>query len=402
MPFSQELFEYSKEWVSKGIISENQRTEILNENYTQKHISRRLIPILSVLGAAMVVLGIISVISANWDNIPSLIKLISGIVLMVLFYSTGYILRFRSRQLLKTGNGLILAGSGMFFANTVLIGQQYNLSDNSLLAFWLTFLVTFLLTYFLMSRIFGFVSAVLLITIFILSTQQENSIWPAEEELLVFIILGLSVWLLIISIINRLINFSYLSLPFETIGGVSLYFSIFYLGFLRHFDIEETLSTINLLVFLLLPAFIFVLLLASSLNKKKYHFLNRINPSELSYPYLTTYSMLILLLIFTALVGGFSLLQNDITAEIFTISYWLFFIMLCAVTIWIGLLTDRGFWINGPLIFIGIFVLTRYFDLFSSYDQTGLLFIGAGILFFVLAFVLERTRKIIEKKYHEN
>ena len=211
MPFSQELFEYSKEWVSKGIISENQRTEILNENYTQKHISRRLIPILSVLGAAMVVLGIISVISANWHNIPSLIKLISGIVLMVLFYSTGYILRFRSRQLLKTGNGLILAGSGMFFANTVLIGQQYNLSDDSLLALWLTFLVTFLLTYFLISRIFGFVSAVLLITIFIFSTQQENSIWPVEEDLLVFIILGLSVWLLIISIINRLINFSYLS-----------------------------------------------------------------------------------------------------------------------------------------------------------------------------------------------
>ena len=120
MPFAQELFEYSKEWVSKGIISENQRTEILNENYTQKHISRRLIPILSVLGAAMVVLGIISVISANWDNIPSLIKLISGIVLMVFFYSTGYILRFRSRQLLKTGNGLILAGSGMFFANSLI------------------------------------------------------------------------------------------------------------------------------------------------------------------------------------------------------------------------------------------------------------------------------------------
>ena len=137
----------------------------------------------------MVVLGIISVISANWDNIPSLIKLISGIVLMVLFYSTGYILRFRSRQLLKTGNGLILAGSGMFFANTVLIGQQYNLSDNSLLAFWLTFLVTFLLTYFLISRIFGFVSAVLLITIFILSTQQENSIWPVEEDLLVLLLI---------------------------------------------------------------------------------------------------------------------------------------------------------------------------------------------------------------------
>ena len=86
MPFAQELFEYSKEWVSKGIISENQRTEILNENYTQKHISRRLIPILSVLGAAMVVLGIISVISANWHNIPSLIKLISGIVFLGLSF----------------------------------------------------------------------------------------------------------------------------------------------------------------------------------------------------------------------------------------------------------------------------------------------------------------------------
>ena len=61
----------------------------------------------------------------------------------------------------------------------------------------------------------------------------------------------------------------------------------------------------------------------------------------------------------------------------------------------------RGGWLNAALvftgIFTGIFTLTRYFDLFSTYGQTGLLSVGAGALLWVTAFGLEWARRTLRK-----
>ena len=51
--------------------------------------------------------------------------------------------------------------------------------------------------------------------------------------------------------------------------------------------------------------------------------------------------------------------------------------------------------LNLALVYLGVFILTRYFDLFEGYGQTGLLFLGAGVLLLAVAFVLERSRRTL-------
>ena len=69
--------------------------------------------------------------------------------------------------------------------------------------------------------------------------------------------------------------------------------------------------------------------------------------------------------------------------------------MLTGSVVWLGIALRREFWINAALVFLGLFILTRYFDLFSDYAQTGALFAGAGLLFMGLAFALERGRRVL-------
>ena len=67
--------------------------------------------------------------------------------------------------------------------------------------------------------------------------------------------------------------------------------------------------------------------------------------------------------------------------------------MLAASITWLGLALRRESWVNAALVFLGLFILSRYFDLFSDYAQTGALFAGAGALFLVLAFLIELGRR---------
>jgi uncharacterized membrane protein len=47
------------------------------------------------------------------------------------------------------------------------------------------------------------------------------------------------------------------------------------------------------------------------------------------------------------------------------------------------------------LLYLGLFVITRYFDTFGSYTQTGAFFIGGGVVLLAVAFALERSRRLL-------
>ncbi len=82
---------------------------------------------------------------------------------------------------------------------------------------------------------------------------------------------------------------------------------------------------------------------------------------------------------------------------LWTLGFWLLAIGLTSSLAWLGVAFRRGGWLNAALVFTGIFTLTRYFDLFSTYGQTGLLFVGAGALLWVTAFGLEWARRTLRK-----
>ena len=81
---------------------------------------------------------------------------------------------------------------------------------------------------------------------------------------------------------------------------------------------------------------------------------------------------------------------------LYTLIYWLAFPAVAAMLVWLGAVLENSWWSNAGLILIGVFVLTRYFDLFAEAGQRGLVFVGSGVLLLVIAFLLERSRRLIE------
>ncbi len=80
---------------------------------------------------------------------------------------------------------------------------------------------------------------------------------------------------------------------------------------------------------------------------------------------------------------------------IWTVGFWLAGLGAAAVLIWLGVSERRNWWTNVALLYLGLWVITRYFDTFGDYTQTGLVFVGAGLLLLAVAFLLERSRRYL-------
>ena len=121
-----------------GLIAPEQRDRII-AHYKLEEGQNKFVVILSVIGALLVASGIILLISANWDTIPRVVKLLSGMALLLGAHTAGWWTRTRHPDFLKTAEALHLVGSVLLLANIALIGQVYHLNSrppNAILAWW--------------------------------------------------------------------------------------------------------------------------------------------------------------------------------------------------------------------------------------------------------------------------
>lgn len=159
MPSREELQALSADWVAEGIISAEQRQRILARSRGDQAGVSRVVVILSVFGAAVVVLGLTLIVATNWENISFLAKLGAGVALMVAVDAAGYWLRFGRPALRKTGEALLLIGSGLLMTDLALVSQQYHILTNPAPILLLTWLAVATMPYFVHSRVYALVSA---------------------------------------------------------------------------------------------------------------------------------------------------------------------------------------------------------------------------------------------------
>lgn len=112
---------------SAGLISAEQAAAIaehfkLNGNRMQKW----LLFCISSLAGALILAGIIMLISANWEFIPPAVKMGTGIALMLGFWAAYGCLRDKMPMLAET---MGLLGGGMWLANIALYGQIFRLQN---------------------------------------------------------------------------------------------------------------------------------------------------------------------------------------------------------------------------------------------------------------------------------
>lgn len=111
-----------------GLITTEQRDRII-AHFDLKEGGNKFFAILSFIGAALVIAGIILLISAHWDEIPRGVKIATGILLMLGAHGAGWWLRVARGDYHTTGEALHFIGSGLFLANIALVGQIYHLAS---------------------------------------------------------------------------------------------------------------------------------------------------------------------------------------------------------------------------------------------------------------------------------
>ena len=393
MPHSGGLERRAAGWVDAGILSADQRRQILDFEAAAADRGHRLVAILAVLGAGLVTLGLVLVISQNWDEIGRAPKLATGIALLLACQGGGYWVRNGPLGLVRTGEALLLLGTGVLLGNLALISQQYHIALNPAPLLLPVLCSALAFAYLFSSRSHAFVAAVLFAAWLIAESRRGGSPLEAASETLLLLLLGAGAWLVALAALQRRGGYASLSPPAELVGGILIAGSVYLLGFYRHFDIESAVPIVPAAVLLLAPlALVLAALLATGARAEAR--LGWPPVGDRRRPPLLLGQLTLLLLLAWTLAAALNPRGEAEEAFILiTLGYWLGACLLAGAITWLGLALRRESWVNAALVFLGLFILSRYFDLFSDYAQTGALFAGAGALFLVLAFLIELGRR---------
>jgi uncharacterized membrane protein len=402
LSFRDELERRSSRWVDEGLISADQRTRLLAAEETEPSAAPRLIAIFSLLGAALVVLGLILVISQNWEEIPKLTKLAAGVALMVAAFGVGYWLRFGPPAMVRTGEGVLLIGSGFFLGNLALISQQYNIDFNPSPLFLPVVLSAVVLAYVLNSRAYIFVAAALAVVWLIFESQRDHSAIETQNALALLMVAGGGVWLLIASEVNRRLGWPQFVEPTRIAGAATVFAAVYVLGFYRHYDPDDPLGVLPgvALVFVPLAIVAIALVVIASGSEERFGWARIEGRARRAV--LATAVVLTALLAWSALVGVHPRGDAEEHFIAYTVGFWVLALVMSADLAWLGLALRREWWINAALAYVGVFAISRYFDLFSDYAQTGAVFAGAGLFLLVLAFALERGRRALRAELSDD
>ena len=127
-------------WQTDGLITDKQAAAIL-ERYTTSEVAEpaepaggsaignRVVSVIAVMGAALIGLGIIAFIAANWFEIPTLAKLALMVVGTPAIYVAGWLLSYRFGYE-RIGISVILLGAIAFGASIHLVAQTYHVPVN--------------------------------------------------------------------------------------------------------------------------------------------------------------------------------------------------------------------------------------------------------------------------------
>jgi uncharacterized membrane protein len=134
--FDERLAREIRAWTAEGLITDDQARALLarHEGGALEERRGRLVSIVALVGAVVVGLGVILFFAANWSAIPHLVRLTMLVALTVGAYAGGDRLRGTRPRL---AHALVVLGVLLFGTSIFLVGQMENVSTHDPLAFLL-------------------------------------------------------------------------------------------------------------------------------------------------------------------------------------------------------------------------------------------------------------------------
>jgi uncharacterized membrane protein len=376
-----------------GFINEAQEHAIV-EHFKLDREGNRFLTIVGILGALLVSAGIILLIASNWNDIPRLLKLGVGIALLLGTHAGGWALG-RSGRHPVMAEVLHLLGSGMFLANIALVGQIYNLSSRppNAILLWLAGVAP--LAWILRSK----VQHILALTIFgvwlgLELNQRDSWLYFAGEgrQFMLYALLG--ILFAALGLLLGQSKFPEFGPPTEKFGLLATHIASYplTLGFFYSsgqvapaaWAITGVLSGLTLALWLLAVPRLGVI------PDRQWRWVWAAAQVGLS-------GLVWLGLTVEGRYGGWE--THRLVGPHWIAVPALFF--FCLLQAQVGLIRRSKWLVNLAMVFIGLHIITAYFQLFGSMQTTGMMFVVTGLFLIGLAVYLERKRRSLMKRMAE-
>jgi hypothetical protein len=379
--FEESLPAASAEWVEAGLISASQREAILVRHAPAERDGSRFVAVLATAGGLLLAIGISLVIKANWQALGDWVKILGLVALLAGAYFAGW--RLKSRALFpKTGDAFLMVGCLLFLAGIALVSQIFHLNSrpaSGLLIWWLGIVALPWLTRSKGAQMVS-LAAFLLWVGYEMATPGSPIALDMDEHagfLPFYFALGLAIWLFGMAL--RGSRFDDFAAMHETWGFLLAGAALYWLGFFRHIGFSGSggpwRDGKGALLFsaLVLAA---AAIAAAWRNRRE---------SKSLWPWLLPALL--------PMVAAGTGLDPDGEGVFVSAAAWLSLFALSVAVIRIGLATERPGWVNLGIAFVGLNIVTRYFDLFADLLEGGLFFMVSGVLLIALGILLEKKRR---------
>ena len=390
--FASRLREEVEVWRRDGTVTPEQADAILarypadSPDYESARRRQALVVGLSILGAALVGLGVITFFAANWDDIPRSVKLGALLAGVLLAYGSGYLL-WQRLGYTAVGIALVLLGCIIYGAGVHLIGQIYHISVDhpNLTAFW--FLGVVPLAYITRSRPVMFLALVLFLVAagFRLPAWLETSMDADIVVLASVLYLALAMFLYAIGKAkDRFAGWEVTGGLFRAIGLLVGFGALYLLTF---HDLLEEAGRIGGADYrywgLTYSASVIAVALLAGLECLRYQ---RGAGSLVESIEIAT---VLLLLTASQVVVRVPVDWDPLYPIVFNVLFALSALGLMVS----GYLQGREGRVNLAMALIALFVITRYFEYSTTLFDQSLVFVGAGVILLAGGFLLERGRR---------
>ena len=389
-------------WRASGIISGEQAAAILG-SYDFPEAAEaprnRLVTVLLIMGAVLVGLGVILFVAANWQEIPSGVKLAMMFIGVPVIYGAGFLLRYRF-DYPRVGTALIFLGCIAYGAAVHLVAQTYHVPVNhpNLVLYW--FLGVLPLAYVVRSQ----PVLVLALVTGLAAVGFRGQEWLLDEDFIPSLAMPLYLALgLVIFALGR-VHESFPSIrvfvPAFQLVGLLFTFGILYLwGFGDLWDWigsnrEDTGGWFPVTVEYWVLG---VAAVAALIAAWAWMALDARQRAQPLLPLLTEAAPSFLLLLFAVLVVF--LPWNGETA--YPVVANLFYGLGVVGLAFLGYLRGREALINLSILFFSIWIFTRYFEYSFDLLDRSVVFIVAGLLLLVGGFLLERARRRVLRRLRQ-
>ena len=375
-----------------GLITDEQRVAII-ARFKLDDQSNKLLVILSIVGAVLVGSGIILLIASNWETIPRFVKLVMGLALLVGAHAGGWFLG-RAGGHPQVAEALHLLGLFMFLANIALVGQIYHLSSRppNAILLWLVGIVP--LPWILRSRAQHILTLAVFALWLGLELNQRDSLiyFDGEARQAIFFVM-VGVLLAGLGTMLSRSRFPEFGPATEKLGILMLYIASYPLTIAWFYGSQPVTLAASVLCGSVTALAVILLVVNASDS--------RVIPDRQWRWTWAAAQAGVLALAWLGLTqnSGSYADSNPLSGAHWVALPGLFlFGMLQAQ---VGLLRRSVWFVNVAVAFIGLYIITAYFQLFGSMQTTGMMFVVTGVFLIGLAIYLERQRRAFLKRMRE-